>query len=284
MSTACCPGAVSGSRQVGKQLRARASVRRRMAELGGRARSNLAGGRRRIAVALRGWRARRFAAVLAGFAAAAALLAIPADGLAENLWVEGAGALASIALAVMLVEPLILRARREEWQQFREHYVTAIGSALERVGYSFANPLDPERRGDFHFSDPPREEALEAFRRIRDRAEELRFEPTLGIDHLLDVALRVADEDLKDVRETLLPRVLDLSDDPRLVHLMLSLEASELDLRTSVRRWKKEEADADVYGSIMRGAAVRFLQGVTETYAHLLELRADSDDEDRAHS
>jgi hypothetical protein len=209
------------------------------------------------------------------------LLAIPFDGLAENLFVEGAGALASIALAVILVERLIRRARREEWRQVREHYVTALANTLSRAGLSFTFSLEPEgiddvdALADWSFSGPPREQTLEALRRVSGRAKAVRFKPTTHAEDDYEVSLTVAEQDLKYVRETLLPRVLDLSDDPRHVHLLLSLEAAESELRTSVRHWKANPDDADVYAIIVRRNAFSLIACMTDTYAYLVELQAD---------
>ena len=202
-------------------------------------------------------------ATAAGLVAAG--LALDSPEFTGNLLAEGVGVVVSVVVAVTLVERWLSRERARRWQRVRSQTVRAIDANLADIAFRFSLRIPPPRDIglDFYTGDVPRAEIAAEIRdlaeQLRERAEELGKTPDadtiviaehgkpqrqgritvdseatkarLYADFLDTSSTRDLYDDvspvLRQLRDVLTPRVIDLADDPRLVELLGDIEAAE---------------------------------------------------------
>lgn len=110
----------------------------------------------------------------------------------------------------------------------------------------------------------PSEEILSVLQGLGPRIEK---ESDLIVLNGVQSVVEVSEDSLKHLRETLLPRVFQLADDPTLVRHLLELENAELSVRQALAMHEKT-ANSEV---VVVVSGRRFVSQLAETYAYLLK-------------
>jgi hypothetical protein len=234
---------------------------------------------------------------LVAVAIIAAVLGLFLDvgGFLGNLAAEVVGVAASIVLAVLAVDVLLERRRRQRWDDVRDQTLRAIyvrvgdlmvDAMLDGPVESLMRSQDPlnlhpgEARDERFWDavvpeDPASPGAVEAMEDLaaflRENSEQLAHhdddDAGWASSRLLYDEVH---EEISQLRDVLTPRVLELADDPELVSRLLALEKADRSWRSSLWLIEKGWGMPDRYGwqsaASVYDAAAAVARHLSETY------------------
>jgi hypothetical protein len=195
-----------------------------------------------------------------------------AKAFGQNVLAEVIGAVVGVVLALTLVDAMLARDRRVRWETVSAATVRAIGDELFRIAWaagSLASPRLPPLPG---VSSNRAHEALSIMKTVGETIQAHRRQqrvvekdaqsgPAALLFPVSDV-VRAIEAHTQRLNGVLMPRVLTLADDAKLVELLLAVEKEELDLRVMARERVR---------SIEWHWVETLVNAATKAYAYLVE-------------